>query len=495
MIKQVQNVPLSRGQKRRLKRRVATALVTQQNRPTQNNNQQKQTTVGKALREVGSTVGGLFGLGNVGRAMGAGISRIFGQGDYLINNVNSNSLQSGAPAFNSLTSGFRVTHREYVRDITSSTSYASTTFSINPGVSASFPWLSAVAANFEEYRIRGMVVYLNSSSGSAVGSTNTALGIWGVVTQYDPSEPNFTNKQQAENYVGCQSASPSQSVIHGIECKPRSNVLDKMYVRTGPVVDTEDYKFYDWGKVTIFTSGSQAASVIGELWISYDIEFYKPRLPSGGVLAFSDFYYSTTPNSNNPFGTVAPNPVAGSNLGTVIVNNYPGTNLTQNSTLLFGQSLPVGLYLINVDVMAGSTIVSMPNIWKFTGSLSEYNLFNGRSYGNRLVTGNGFLSLGLVVYKSSVADGAAYFQMSGITGGDVNVSVSYIGGNYIQSSMISEKLSKDEISVLKQIIGKMKEELDASKAKEAHEKAMAMDGGGPSDMSLIMKEKDEHSVL
>jgi hypothetical protein len=74
--------------------------------------------------------------------------------------------------------------------------------------------------------MHGLIFELKTSSGTAVSSTNTALGVWGAVTVYNPSEPTFTNKQECENYLGAQSCVPFQSMMHGVECKPRANVLD-----------------------------------------------------------------------------------------------------------------------------------------------------------------------------------------------------------------------------------------------------------------------------
>lgn len=292
------NNRLSKRIKREVKRDMSQMKKKKQ---TSQPKKTKVTTIGKALRMGGGMLGSYFGMGDLGRKAGAYISRIAGQGDYTTNSVSSNSLMGGAPSFSPLTSGFRLQHREYIRDIQSSVNFASTTYQINPGQSNLFPWLAQVAQNFEEYKIHGMVVYLNTTSANAIASTNTALGIWGAVTQYDPSEPAFTTKQQCENYVGCVSQVPSHSLIHGIECKPQSNVLNKMYVRTANAIASEDLKFYDWGKLQIFTTGSQAVATIGEMWVSYDIEFFKPRLPTSNSTSPGDLYYIAANYCNECF--------------------------------------------------------------------------------------------------------------------------------------------------------------------------------------------------
>jgi hypothetical protein len=332
----------------------------------------KPTIIGRALREAGEFAGSFVNQPKLGRNLGAGISRIFGQGDYSMNKPVRNSLMSqGVPSFSPLTSGFRIRHREYIKDIQSSIDFQYQTFPINPGQSSLFPWLSAVAQNFEEYKIHGMIVYLNTLSGVAVASTNTALGLWGAVTQYDPTEPDFINKQQAENYVGCQTTVPSCSLIHGIECVPNSNILNKMFVRTGAIPDSEDLKFYDWGKLEIFTQGSQNVNTIGEMWVSYDIEFTKPRLPTGGANdVYTDRYYVTNALSAAPLG-VSSTPLPGSNLGTSVsasglVINVPATAPNTN-------------YLCVVKFDMSTSISSTSVGWVAGGSCVAKNYFTGNT--------------------------------------------------------------------------------------------------------------------
>lgn len=380
----------SQGQRQRQNRRNAVPqrqsnmlMVPSQAVPVRprRQNQRRQTQAGRTLRELGGAVGGLAGVPALGRSLGAGISRIFGAGDYAVNSPVQNSIMASAPAFQPMTQGVTVSHREYIKDVQSSTGFKLEAFSINPGLSTTFPWLSKIAASFEEYRLDGMVVYLNSSSGASVASTNTGLGVWGVVTVYDPSESVFQDKQQAENYIGCQSAVPSQSLCHGIECKPRSNVLEKMYVRSGQIASTEDLKFYDWGKFQVFTSGAQAVSTIGELWVSYKITFFKPRLPSGGYTVPTDRYSGTiNPLAINTYGMFSPNattPDVNSNIGTLVSgpsslarpSGYTGGYLN------FPAAVAIGYYAIIITCELVADIAFTNYGWTTNGSLTFANFF------------------------------------------------------------------------------------------------------------------------
>lgn len=209
------------------------------------------------------------------------ISWITGRGDYK---VSSNSLvESGAPpSFIRDGSGFRVRHREYIRDVVSpGAGFNNYPLPINPGLPETFPWLSSIAANFEEYELHGLVFEFRTLSAVAVSSTNTALGAVVLATNYDPYDPAFQNKQQMEAYEFSCSGPPCHSLLHPVECAPRQTATPIKYVRTnGLVVPGGDLRLYDQGLFQIATVGQQAASNIGELWVSYDVKFLKPKLPA-----------------------------------------------------------------------------------------------------------------------------------------------------------------------------------------------------------------------
>lgn len=281
----------------------------------------------------------------VGTSIGSGIDKIVGSGDYVVSSsVKSNSLAGTTPPmFGSATGTTVIRHREFVSDIFSSTNFLVRSYPIAPGLTNLFPWLSQIAVNYEQYRIRGLVFDLKSTSASALNSTNTALGVMGIATQYDADEPDFQSKQEAENYIGCQSTNPSNSILHFVECARGQNVLDHLYTRSGQLGADQDIKFYDLGKLQIFTQGMQAAGVnIAELWVSYEVEFSKPKLPAGGLTQLTpcDVFEFNTAGSNTWAGAggVTRTPTYG-NIGSYINNN----------TIFFPSTMPAGRYIINID--------------------------------------------------------------------------------------------------------------------------------------------------
>lgn len=257
------------------------------------------------------------------------IKGLTGFGDY---NVEQNSMipkLGGDPPIirNTNTGGFILRHREYVSDVYAQSSFTNNVLPINPGLLSTFPLASQVADTFEQYEIRGMVMEFKSMSSDAVLSTSasSALGTVIFATQYNALDDPFEDKRTMENYEFANSTKPSCSMLHPIECKRSQTPLDLLYVRTGPVT-TGDLRMYDLGNFNYAVQGCQNAApgeVIGELWISFELEFFKPRLlPLGGSSTYSD-HYSLLGNSliavGNPFYTQGGLDLqAGSNLGTYI---------------------------------------------------------------------------------------------------------------------------------------------------------------------------------
>lgn len=229
--------------------------------------------------------------------------------------------------------GFTVTHREYIQDITSSVPFIAENFALNPGMIQTFPWLSQIADNFEEWIPEAMIFeYKSMSSASVVNTTNSNPGLGTVVmaTQYNSYNPTFASKQQMQNYENAVSTDPSRSMIHAIECERFQSPVQPLYVRTGALVDNattrQDLRLYDHGVMTIATTSQQSNNfVIGELWCSYRIRFLKPRLDAGvgnneqGVVDYFSLDGTNLPAT--PFGTninALQPPFEGSTLGGVI---------------------------------------------------------------------------------------------------------------------------------------------------------------------------------
>ena len=81
---------------------------------------------------------------------------------------------------------FVIRHREYITDIYSGVAgspgapapspFKIQSFSLNPGMIETYPWLSNVAGRFEEYNIEGMLFEYKSMYSDAAVQTGGSLG-------------------------------------------------------------------------------------------------------------------------------------------------------------------------------------------------------------------------------------------------------------------------------------------------------------------------------
>lgn len=265
---------------------------------------------------------------------------ILGYGAY---SVGSNSLMAGmtsngVPMMHAASeNGVRIKHREYLFDVGTSnnspTIFDITALYLNPGESGTFPWLSQIAVNFEQYKIHGMVFEYKTLSVDGISSTNVALGSVILATDYNPLHVPFTSKQQMENYVYCSSGKPSVTILHPIECSPRETPIETLYVRSAPVPTGADPRLYDWGIFQIATVGLPApAAAIGELWISYDIEFFKPNVPVAvnPDQTFQNRTYVGAVASNSAWTAFTNSPLGFAELSQIpsVTNPFPRTQLS-----------------------------------------------------------------------------------------------------------------------------------------------------------------------
>lgn len=284
-----------------------------------------------------------------GASLGDWGATILGMGDYEVKH-NSVLEGNGVPMMHNHKRSVTITHREYLGDITGSVGFESRSYAINPGSSNTFPWLSNIASMFQSYRIKGLVFEFNSTSADALNSVNTALGTVIMSTQYNVAMPLFVNKAEMEQYEYTVSGRPSRNLTHCLECDPHLQVMPQLFTRTGALPAGSDYQFYDWGNFQIATVGMQAAATIGELWVSYDIEFLKPRIASGGSWPGDFTIINNGPYdaSSDVLGTIQTSPKG--NLGITIAAGPSGWQ-----SIFFPNSITAGRFLITIRWLGNTT--------------------------------------------------------------------------------------------------------------------------------------------
>ena len=201
----------------------------------------------------------------------------------------TNSLVTGSghdivPSFGSSTDAVVITNKEYVRDLycpqTLNAFQIVDALSLNPGLGETFPWLSQVAMNYEEFEFQQLAVTFKSIIDQSL-ATNGQSGQVALTTSYNPGQDPFGSKQEMMGYAGGMSCKTNQSMIHGVECDPAKNSgTAGKYVRPGYVAN-QDLKNYDLGTtyISILDAPTQfLGQTLGELWVSYTVVLRKPKL-------------------------------------------------------------------------------------------------------------------------------------------------------------------------------------------------------------------------
>lgn len=234
---------------------------------------------------IGRTLGNFVNQGDLGALAGESLAKLFGHGDYVVkhNSLMSSAAGSTVPTFARRGRGTRVTEREFVTDILSgpitagltSTAFTNQTLALNPTNQVLFPWLSSIAKRFDQWDPHGIVLEFVSTSSSYNGASQ-ALGAVVMATDYDSYDAPYASKQSMENADYSCSTRPAENLMHGVECDPKERPTELLYTSAS---GSQPTSFTTLGNFQIATVGCSAANVtLGELWVSYDITFYKKQL-------------------------------------------------------------------------------------------------------------------------------------------------------------------------------------------------------------------------
>jgi len=268
-----------------------------------------KTPFGDVFSKIGSGIGSQIGFGkvggNLGRLLGTGIGSIFGSGDYSMIGPKPtyNVLSGQVPKFSTTHATNIVCHREYLGDLQGSTAFNNIAYPLNPGISTTFPWLSQIALNYQQYRFHGLIFEFRPLITDFV--TSGAPGVMVMTTNYNADQMPFNTRQEAENAEFAVAVKPTQGLVHMIECSSAETAMKLYNVRTNVTGPNQDLRLYDYGLTQIITQ-SNPNQVLGELWVSYCVEFFKPTLAQEfNVTPAYDFHtFRSATSSANVLGTI-----------------------------------------------------------------------------------------------------------------------------------------------------------------------------------------------
>lgn len=330
---------------------------------------------------IGGNVGGA--LGNLGGSL---FRQITGWGDYT---VKENSLvypDKIVPSFGD--DSIRVKKREYIMDINATSAFNNNHLPVNPGLSDTFPWLSSIANNYEQYRWNGLVFQFVSTSSDAIAST-TDLGLGQVVlaSDYNSADAPFVNLPQMLGTMFSNSGKPSENIMHAIECAPTDTASKLYYVRSGDIPEGTDIRLYDMLSFQLATQNMPSDYTgMGQLWVSYDITLCKSI--QNNQLGFdlnTDLYRMTAPTDSEVLATA-----------TIQEHSNLGTTIESGTTIVFPPAISSGYYLINYSVVGNSTALVTPALTPTNCTFISFPWGAGSVQTNSATTSIRFILNGIV---------------------------------------------------------------------------------------------------
>jgi len=259
----------------------------------------------------------------------------YGRGKYGVLGVASNYMGRGAYKANGLITGgadtmprmqhvndetgsLMVSHRERLMDVfaPADSGFHQDVFTVSPGIEKTFPWLSQIAANYEDYEMVQCVFEYDGHSLVGINDTLEVQGSLIMATQMNVKDKAFRDRHEMERFPHASKCAQHGSMAHGVECDPRKIQGDgHRYIRMGGLTKDEDARDFDHAKFTIGqynTPTELAGKEIGQLYVYYTVKLMKPKISSGRGDAISTFRaFCENPIAGRAFGLLGGEVVSG----------------------------------------------------------------------------------------------------------------------------------------------------------------------------------------
>lgn len=182
----------------------------------------------------------------------------------------------------------RFSGRDLVAVISGSTTFATTKFVVNPGLSSTFSWLAANAIKWQQYRfMRLAFIYVTRSATTAKGSVI-------LTPDYNPNDLPPSDESHAFNNQNAVEDVPwKQEIICRLDVNAMFFSGPRKQVRSANI--SGDLNIYDAARLYVSTVGQADTSVIGNLYVEYDVELFVPQSsPLNGTAPISSSLYTAT---------------------------------------------------------------------------------------------------------------------------------------------------------------------------------------------------------
>lgn len=245
-------------------------------------------------------------------------------------------------------------------------------YAVNPGIAATFPWLSTLANRFESYKFKKLhFVYETEKSASTNGS------VQGMI-DYDASEnPPATKIDFMSSANAVRSAVWQEFRFNATPANLHKMVAER-YTRSTTLPANLDIKTYDVGTFHFGSSGCADTSSVGELYVEYEVELLTPQIPVADTVEQTVFEYII------PAGTMVTTNVFGS------APTYlgPAYATAETNTLTFsvpGTYIVLGLGTFTCTTRSGTSTIDVDY---FNGSTNKWGIVTADQVGETLIFDN-----------------------------------------------------------------------------------------------------------
>lgn len=240
----------------------------------------------------------------------------------------SNTMSTNRPRMRESAPGSRrVKHAELISNVAGSVAFTANKVAINPGIAATFPWLSTQARGYEQYRFHSLrFEFVTRASTSTVGSICLA-------PDYDADDSPPTTEIAVSSYMGAKESSAWTNSSISLDSTSMFPMGPRKYVRSYTV--SGDLKVYDAGNLFYCTTGFVGTDDVGKLWVYYDCELFIPQTMGFYTMKTHTSYYLR--DTNQTLISTTPEEI---DFNTTVLD---GLSLGDFDT--FELNLPIGRYL------------------------------------------------------------------------------------------------------------------------------------------------------
>jgi hypothetical protein len=294
-------------------------------------------------------------------------------------------------------------HKEFLANVTGTANWTlQYTYALNPGLPASFPWLSTQAQAWEMYKFNSVKYIFHTFA-----PTSTA-GAVSLIPDYDAADGQPPNELAASSYQNMVEDACWKDIVCSLSPKAMSGIGKEHFVR---ITNTAgDIKTYDSGNFYVATSNSTSTPPLGKLWVEYDVTLTVPTNVNNvvvGGLSFQDITGNgqSTGNNFNNATLQSGSPIVTTSLNSLIFN-YAGYWLVTYASY----------------ISSGTTTYGAPSFVGVTSS-SNYTYYNNNAAGSATAH---YLFTGLV--KSTVGGDMSFNETMSTAGTNWQLSIMAVTG-------------------------------------------------------------------